>query len=245
MAKNAGRLAGLAALAGAAYMMSKGKDKEAGTTDSNPTRAARPDSTEERLKTPAESIAAADKSDKSTSISTKGASGTTTPGPDTSVPKLDTEINKPVKPASAPAPAPASAPAAGSAPATTPMASTADRTDQLAGLSRAVKREDATKKAAQGDFKDVSRVPKNDSPAAIKAKKMYDTMSEKSGAGTSSAQKTDALAVASRAARAANAKRRAATQSAYKKGGMTSTASSASKRADGIASKGKTKCKMY
>jgi len=29
------------------------------------------------------------------------------------------------------------------------------------------------------------------------------------------------------------------------KGGMTSTASSASKRADGIASKGKTKCKMY
>ena len=239
MAKNAGRLAGLAALAGAAYMMSKDKDK--GTTDSNPTRAARPDSTEERLKTPAESIAAADKSDKSTSISTKGVSGTTTPGPDTSLPKLDTEINKPVKPASVSAPAPV----AGSAPATTPMASTADRTDQLAGLSRAVKREDATKKAAQGDFKDVSRVPKNDSPAAIKAKKMYDTMSEKSGAGTSSAQKTDALAVASRAARAADAKRRAAKQSAYKKGGMTSTASSASKRADGIASKGKTKCKMY
>jgi hypothetical protein len=29
------------------------------------------------------------------------------------------------------------------------------------------------------------------------------------------------------------------------KGGMTSTASSASKRADGIASKGKTKCRMY
>lgn len=46
MAKNAGRLAGLAALAGAAYMMSKGKDKESGTTDSNPTRAARPESTE-------------------------------------------------------------------------------------------------------------------------------------------------------------------------------------------------------
>lgn len=145
----------------------------------------------------------------------------------------------------APAPAPATAPIADSAPVTTPMASTADRTDQLAGLSRAVKREDATKKAAQGEFKDVSRVPKNDSPAAIKAKKMYDTMSEKSGAGTSSAQKTDALAVASRAARAADAKRRAAKQSAYKKGGMTSTASSASKRADGIASKGKTKCKMY
>jgi len=43
MAKNAGKLAGLAALAGAAYMMSRGKDS--GTTDSNPTRAARPTDT--------------------------------------------------------------------------------------------------------------------------------------------------------------------------------------------------------
>jgi hypothetical protein len=48
MAKNAGKLAGLAALGAAAYMMSKGKGKEAETTDSKPTRAARPNSTETR-----------------------------------------------------------------------------------------------------------------------------------------------------------------------------------------------------
>ena len=97
MAK-AKNLAALAGLAGLAYAMSnKGKDKEKGTTDSNPTRAARFESTETRLKSPAESIAAADKSDKSTSISTKGESGTTTPGPDKSTPNLDVKPT-PVKP---------------------------------------------------------------------------------------------------------------------------------------------------
>ena len=47
MAK-AGTLAGLAALGTAAYLMSKGKDKDKAGEDSNPTRAARPESTEER-----------------------------------------------------------------------------------------------------------------------------------------------------------------------------------------------------
>jgi hypothetical protein len=242
MAKNAGRLAGLAALAGAAYLYNKDKDKDKGPKGKEDTGPGYK-STETRLKTPAQSIAEADKSDKSSSISTKGESGTTTPGPDKSVPRLDTEPNKPVK--SAPMPAPKPAPVVADTPST-PMASTADRTDQLAGLSRAVKRESKTSKAAQGEFRDTTRnFSYNDGTPAVKAKEMYDTMSEKSGAGTSSARKTDALAVASRAARAADAKRRAAKQSAYKKGGMTSTASSASKRADGIASKGKTKCKMY
>jgi len=41
------------------------------------------------------------------------------------------------------------------------------------------------------------------------------------------------------------AKRRAAQDAGMKKGGMVSKVSSASKRADGIASRGKTKCKMY
>ena len=54
-------LAALAGLAGLAYAYNKSKDK--GTTDSNPARAARPESTEARLKSPAESIAAADKWD--------------------------------------------------------------------------------------------------------------------------------------------------------------------------------------
>lgn len=120
--------------------------------------------------------------------------------------------------------------------------SSANRTDQLANLSRAVKREDKTKRAAQGDFKDVTRDASGDSPTAIKAKKLYDTLDKKAGAATSSAQKTDALKVASRAAAAADRQRKLAKASSYKSGGM---ASSASKRADGIASRGKTKCKMY
>jgi len=58
-----------------------------------------------------------------------------------------------------------------------------------------------------------------------------------------SSRKTDAMAVASRAARAADAKKRAAKKNTFKmaSGGMTS---SASRRADGIASKGKTRGKI-
>ena len=94
---------------------------------------------------------------------------------------------------------------------TKPMASAANRSDQLANVSRAVKREAKTKQFADD-------VPYQES-----------------------AQKTDALAVASRAARAADARRRMAQQSSYKSGGMTSSASS---RADGIATKGKTRGKI-
>ncbi len=184
MAKNTGRLAGLAALAGAAYMMSKDKDK--GTTDSNPTRAARPESTETR-----------DATLDGTNYSNEGRGA---------APNMN------VKPRSLTPPVAAvTDTAADTAPATTPMASTANRTDQLAGLSRAVKREAKTKQFA------------GEVPAEL------------------SGQKTDALMVASRAARAADAKRRAANQSAYKSGGSVS---SASKRADGIATKGKTRGKI-
>jgi hypothetical protein len=125
---NAGRLAGLAALAGAAYMMSKNKDKE--TTDSNPTRGSGRDSTETRLKTPSESIAESDKSDKSSSISTKGESGTTTPGPDKSAPDLSESRNKPSAPKK---------PASTSKPA----ASTSDSRTLEAGMSRGTRSAEA------------------------------------------------------------------------------------------------------
>ena len=181
-------LAVLAGLAGLGYMMSKkGGKKEADTGgDSNPTRAARPESTETR-EAPLDN----------TNYSNEGRGA---------APNMN------VKPRSLTPPAAAVTDTAeDTAPATTPMASTANRTDQLTGLSRAVKRESKTKQFAQD-------VPYQES-----------------------AQKTDAMAVASRAARAADAKRRAAKQSAYKSGG---TVSSASKRADGIATKGKTRGKI-
>jgi len=117
----------------------------------------------------------------------------------------DSDKNLRLSPKSAPKPA-----AADVAP-TKPLATSAQRTDQLANLSRATKREAKTKQFAQ------------DTPEEL------------------SAQKTDSLAVSSRAARAADARRRMAKQSSYKSGGMTSSASS---RADGIATKGKTRGKI-
>jgi len=127
---------------------------------------------------------------------------------------------------------------------TKPLATSTQRTDQLANLSRAVKREDKTKNYAKGEFEDLTRDAGDDSPTAIKAKKLYDTLDKKAGAPTSSAQKTDALAVASRAAAAADRQRKMAKQGAYKSGGMVSKVSSASSRADGIATKGKTRGKI-
>jgi hypothetical protein len=113
------------------------------------------------------------------------------------------------------------------APLTPPTS--AQRTDQLANLSRAVNREAKTKYAATQE------------PASPAARDKY----------YATGQDSDAMKVASRAAAAADRQRRIASGSAYKKGGAVKKmasggmASSASKRADGIASKGKTKCKMY
>jgi hypothetical protein len=101
---------------------------------------------------------------------------------------------------------------------TTPVSS-ANRTDQLANLSRAVKREAKTKYAA-------TREP-NDPVAKAK---FYAT-----------GRDSDALKVASRAAAAADRQRKLAKANSYKSGGMTSSASS---RADGIAQKGKTRGKV-
>lgn len=100
---------------------------------------------------------------------------------------------------------------------TKPLATSAQRTDQLANLSRAVKREAKTKYAATQEPID---------PTANN--KFYAT-----------GQDSDRMKVASRAAAAADRQRKMAKQSAYKSGGMT-----ASRRGDGIASRGKTRGKI-
>jgi len=247
MAKNAGRLAGLAALAGAAYMMSKGKDKEAGTTDSNPTRAARPDSTEERLKTPAESIAAADKSDKSTSISTKGASGTTTPGPDTSVPRLDTEPNKPVKPASVVSPAPrdAQTPKIVSEPSDKKVALSSDSAVLEALNSRgnrSVKNDNYSNEGRSSILaakkKQIPVLPLGSSDT-----KTYDRKQGATASGIDAYRKEQEEKERINKLQASGGRR--ASGGAVKTKKMASGGMTASRRADGIASRGKTKCKMY
>ena len=134
-------------------------------------------------------------------------------------------------------------PAAADEPAglTTPVSS-ANRTDQLTNLSRAVKREDKTKNRAKSEFPDMSsRFEGNNYTTVTNARALNEKLNREAGSGTSSGYKTDAMKVASRAAAAADRQRKMAQQSSYKSGGMTSSASS---RADGIASRGKTRGKI-
>jgi len=102
MARN-NNLAGLAALGALGYMLTKDKGQAADQTpgpgrqslgagyDSPGTNTG----SATDLKTPMQSIADADKSDRSSSLSMRGESGVTTPGPDTSTPNLNTAVNKP------------------------------------------------------------------------------------------------------------------------------------------------------
>jgi hypothetical protein len=125
---------------------------------------------------------------------------------------------------------------------TKPMASAANRSDQLANVSRAVKREDRAKNRAKGEYPDASSRFEGDNYTSVtNARALNEKLNREAGSGTSSGYKTDAMKVASRAAAAADARRRMAQQSSYKSGGMTSSASS---RADGIASRGKTRGKI-
>ena len=224
-------LAGLAALAGLGYMLSKKGDKKEADTgvDSNPTRAARPESTETRSEAEAPRRQITDYMAKAPQDPREAGSETQSASSDVFANTAPVKPRNVVTGSNLPPVKPA-VPAVGGdenygnegrrsqSPALKAMneangadSRSANRGDQLAGVSRAVKRESNKKQFAQD-------VPYQESSA-----------------------KTDAMAVASRAARAADARRRAASASSYKSGGSVSKVSSASKRADGIASKGKTR----
>lgn len=259
-------LAGLAALAGLGYMLSKKGDKKEADTgvDSNPTRAARPVSTETRseAEAPRRQItdymakAPLDDTDKYPSGVMGGArmADDVKPTP-VKPPKVVTGSDLPPATPLAPVNRTFEDPKKQEVYDTLNKKSGANtssalRSDQLADVSRAVNREAKTSKFARGDSEGNVPAFTRDYTADGKTKsnvakqEMYDTMSKKSGANTHSSAKTDALAVASRAARVADAKRRAAKKRGYKSGGMVAKASPASSRADGIASKGKTRGKI-
>jgi hypothetical protein len=289
MAKNVGRLAGLAALAGAAYMMSKGKGKSDDAGDQKTSSYTKDDkkvgSDGTQLKTPAESIAAADKSDKSTSISTKGPSGTTTPGPDKSVPRLDTEPNKPVKPASVVSPAPKNAvtPKSVSEPSDKSLKLAPERRDLEKDMSRGTRtpaKPASTVSSSEEGMKNykprrTTTAPASTSSSSAEGMKNYKPRSTPAApavtttkvAGTPTAKSKNMLEEAKEEARrraAASQTTRTSTSSSAspatrtpfpgssalnkKHGGAVKMASggmTASRRADGIATRGKTKCKMY
>jgi hypothetical protein len=248
-------LAVLAGLAGLGYMMSKKGDKKETDTsgDSNPTRAARPESTETREE-PRRQI---------TDYMKKAPSNDT----DKPAPKLDTEINKPVKSASVAdsisnsdrrdleagmsrgtRPAPASTNTVSSSeegmknykPRRTSAASTTSSSAE--GMKNYVPRStppSATKNAPSASAKPAtppassSRVPTSEQAAANR-QALYDKV--KSVASNVKFE-TPADARSRRAAEASGMKRGGSVKMAS--GGMT-----ASRRGDGIATKGKTRGKI-
>ena len=217
-------IAALAGLAGLAYAM---RNKDKGTTDSNPTRAARPESTETREESRR----------KIEDYQKKAPLDGTEMYPSGVMGGASQPASKPAAKPTAIKPAVAADEPAG---LTTPVSS-ANRTDQLANLSRAVNREKLTKDYAQNEFNDGTRTFTSPGPYSSiqEVQKLNDTLEGRAGVSTSSARKTDAMKVASRAAAAADRQRKMAKANSYKSGGMT-----ASSRADGIATKGKTRGKI-
>lgn len=256
-------LAGLAALAGLGYMLSKKGDTATSTDtggDSNPTRGAGYNSTETRPEAEAPRRQITDYMAKAPQDPREAGSETQSASSDVFANTAPVKPRNVVTGSNLP-PVKSAVPAVGGdenygnegrgskSPALMAMneangadTRSANRGDQLQDLSRAVNREAKTSKAAQGNSEGnvtyhTREFQNYDGTPNKPRQEMYD----KAGANTQSAAKTDALAVASRAARAADAKRRAAKASGYKSGGSVSKVSSASKRADGIASKGKTR----
>jgi hypothetical protein len=221
MAKKLGRLAGLAALAGAAYMASKDKDKES-TTDTG-------DETE-RLANRTKGMSNEDYI-KSHTVKND------------SKPITEADVVMPEK-------ATPAAPKNATAPRTSTTAKTAPRGDPSrvnleAGMSRG-----RPAVAKNPDYSNEGRnapapAAKPDSAPASTAKKEYyrslsGKMVEKTPTKTSEDDADSGLL---------GKRMRAALGSSYKKGGATKKMASggmtASRRADGIASRGKTNCKMY
>ena len=201
MAKNAGRLAGLAALAGAAYMMSKGKDKEAGTTDSNPTRAARPNSTETR-----------EEDNKTAAAYPSGIMGGATQKD-----KVETApvVKRSVKPEELPR---AETPKMVSEPSDKSVKLAPENRDLEATMTRGQRTPAAPVSTVSSSEEGMKNyVPRRKPPVSTVSSSEEGMRNYKPRRPVPPIRPTG-----------------------MKKGGMT-----ASKRADGIASKGKTKCKMY
>jgi hypothetical protein len=222
--KNLGRLAGLAALAGAAYMASKGKDKDdAGDQKTSSYSPADTRTKEASLESPEDTI----------KRSMKKSDGD-------SKPITEADVVMPEK----------AAPKTATAPRTSTTAKTAPRGDSSrvnleAGMSRG-----RPAVAKNPDYSNEGRnapapAAKPDlAPASPAKKEYYRSLSGKM------VEKTPTKISEDDADSGMLGKRmRAALGSSYKKGGATKKMASggmtASKRADGIASRGKTNCKMY
>jgi hypothetical protein len=235
MARNDGRLAGLAALGALGYMLSQ-KDKGQ-PTDQTPgpgrqSLGAGYDSygtntgSATDLQTPAQSIAAADKSvGSSASPVMRGETGTTTLGPAYNEP-AKTNINSD---AATPKPPKTATPKSKSTSLPRGVMGGARQPDAV-GLPSGIMG-GATQPPAQSTFK---------------ADDYYRDVSGKIKRKSASEEKPAASTMRNpRTGRSMSTFNKGGAVKKMASGGMTSKPSSASKRADGIASRGKTNCKMY
>jgi hypothetical protein len=251
--KNLGRLAGLAALAGAAYMASKGKDKG---EDSNPTRAARPESTETRLESPEDTIKRSmKKSDgdskpiteadvvmpekaapKKATPPRSSTTAKTAPRGDSSRSNLEAGMSRGTR--ATVTPPSASTPSTPSTPST--VSSSAEGMQNYKPRAASPAPAPAAKPTAAPASTGSGRVPTSEQAAANRQAAMDKVKS----VGSSVADYVKNFETP-----AERRSREAKEDSGMKRGGkvkkMASGGMTASRRADGIASRGKTKCKMY
>ena len=231
MAK-AGTLAGLAALGTAAYLMSKGKDKDKTGEDSNPTRAARPESTEERPRKITDYQAKAPLTGED--MYPSGVMGGATQPRSTASSKSDAGTSK-------------------------DTGSSADTRDLEATMTRGMRSKPASSTTPEGmaGYKTRAGSLAGAGRGSINPKSITPQQpSRDMEAGMSRGTRTPAPPFRGGQPGYDEAGRFLGGQRGYdeagnpmKKGGkvkkMASGGMTASKRADGIASRGKTKCKMY
>ena len=247
MAKNVGRLAGLAALAGAAYMMSKGKDATgpAATAGEEKASKARTDAQKNAV---SGSGATNESSYTGTTKNTADAAKNIGFGGGD-----DSDKNlKRVEPA--PPPPPKKEPVDPFANyeggdlltgtrSSMPALNVPDaiKNESVAKTNAMIAQQDANKSANAGNMKDAAK-------KYSVATDQYKNLSRAAAVTDARKREEKQLQKQSREDKLRASGGRRAAGGAIKKmasGGMTSKVSSASKRADGIASRGKTRCKMY
>ena len=247
MAKNVGRLAGLAALAGAAYMMSKGKDATGPAATAGEEKASKARTNAQR-----EAVSGGRATNESSYTGTTkntadAAKNIGFGGGDDSDKNL-----KRVEPA--PPPPPKKEPVDPFANyeggdlltgtrSSMPALNVPDaiKNESVAKTNAMIAQQDANKSANAGNMKDAAK-------KYSVATDQYKNLSRAAAVTDARKREEKQLKKQSREDKLRASGGRRAAGGAIKKmasGGMTSKASTASSRADGIASRGKTRCKMY
>lgn len=247
MAKNVGRLAGLAALAGAAYMMSKGKDATGPAATAGEEKASKARTDAQKNAVSGGSATGESAYTGTTKNTADAAKNIGFGGGDDSDKNL-----KRVEPA--PPPPPKKEPVDPFANyeggdlltgtrSSMPALNVPDaiKNESVAKTNAMIAQQDANKSANAGNMKDAAK-------KYSVATDQYKNLSRAAAVTDARKREEKQLKKQSREDKLRASGGRRAAGGAIKKmasGGMTSKVSTASSRADGIASRGKTRCKMY